>query len=336
MLSALPAFFIPALTFYGFYLGGLWSFLGLAYVFGLHPVLDQIIGDRVLQRTSHARAELLLNLTLPTMFLLWAYCLSQLPRFDGLSLVGAILSLGAAGGAFGITASHELIHRTHRLQQYQGVGLLALVNYSHFSIEHVYGHHKWVATPHDPATSRLGESVYKFWIRSIWGGFDSAIRISKQFKQQSKLQAGLFIQGLLLPLAFAIGGSQALLAHLASSLVAILLLETINFIEHYGLVRQQIGNKQFEPVKPNHSWDSHRYLTNSSLFNLGLHSHHHYKASVPYEQLRATSEAPVLPFGYSVMFLIALAPPLWRRVMDPRVKALSSEPSQTDVTHQPA
>jgi alkane 1-monooxygenase len=173
-----------------------------------------------------------------------------------------------------------------------------------------------------------------FWIRSIWGGLDSAIRISKQFKQQSKLKMGFFLQGLLLPLAFAIGGSKALLAHLAASAVAILLLETINFIEHYGLLRQKAGNNQFEPVKPHHSWDSHRYLTNSSLFNLGLHSHHHWKASVPFEGLRAMSAAPLLPYGYSVMFLIALIPPLWRRVMDPRVKALSpAEPNHQTVHH---
>jgi alkane 1-monooxygenase len=244
------------------------------------------------------------------------------------------------GGVVGINVSHELVHRSNRFDRSLGSVLLVLVCYYHWGIEHVAGHHRSVATPGDPATARLGESLPAFFVRALRTGFSSAWRIAAGRNARRNIQSPLrnpVLYGGLSSAAvacvlFAAFGLRALLFFFAQSIVAIGFLETINYVEHYGLERRLVRPGVYERVTPLHSWNSPQWLTNVLLFNLQRHSDHHAWPTRPYYKLRHHPEAPQLPTGYAGMALLAMIPPLWRRVMDPRVEAHRSRiaPSEPD------
>jgi alkane 1-monooxygenase len=203
-----------------------------------------------------------------------------------------------------------------------------MVSYLHWGIEHVSGHHRRAATPEDPATARYGEALPAFLVRSVTGSFVSAWRIEVARNERrgrsplgNRVLWGVVVScGLTLAIGLALG-PKAVAFFLAQSAVAIVLLETINYVEHYGLERRQIRPGVYERVTPLHSWNSSQRLTNTLLFNLQRHSDHHAHAARPYYQLRHYPESPQLPTGYAGMALLAMVPPLWRRVMNPRVQA---------------
>ncbi len=317
--------FVPVLiALLGISQGGWATFAGVVYVFGLHPVLDAILGNSPMQASEGTFLEdLFLVFCLPAQLALLGYAFLRLDSMamqSSLSFWGTVLSVGSVGGAVGITASHELIHRKQGWMRAIGVALLSLVLYAHFRIEHVFGHHRNVSTPNDPASSRKGESVYAFWLRSLIGTVRSAWTLEKGRGWQNRIGHYVLIQALILGLVSYCFGPDALSFFVAQACVAVLLLETTNYIEHYGLQRKPLGEGRFEPVSEIHSWDSARIMTNWTLFNLGMHAHHHRSASVPYPQLEPSGAAAhELPAGYSAMLLLALVPPLWRKVMDPRV-----------------
>jgi alkane 1-monooxygenase len=247
-----------------------------------------------------------------------------------LELVGATLSVGATTGAIGMAVAHELIHRRHGYARAFGAILLASVTYPHFAIEHVKGHHRHVGTPRDPATARLGESLYRFVPRSVVGGLISAWQIERlrlwerEAGTWSRHNVMLRYAALVLATYGAIAivlGPLALALFAGQSLVAIAALEVINYIEHYGLLRKKSSAYEYERVKPEHSWDSPNRISNWMLMNLPRHSDHHLSAAKRYQSLELLTHAPRLPGGYGAMFLLALVPPLWFRVMDPRVAA---------------
>jgi alkane 1-monooxygenase len=309
--------------------GGLWLYLPLIYGFVVHPILDRLVGavaDPTFAPGDEKIAEGLLILTLPVYFALLLFSLSRAHLFatPWEFYIGAY-AIGLNGGVIGITAAHELVHRKDRWQRGIGVALLSMVSYSHFRVEHVFGHHRWVATHRDPATARLGENIFTFWVRSIVGSYVSAWKIELENSAKKRgLISNRMVHYHLLQIAWmaavwAIFGTHGLVFFIIQSAAAIWLLETINFVEHYGLVRNELPGGRHEPVAPKHSWDTNFALTNLSLFNLGMHARHHESASVPFEKLRAEPGAPALPAGYSAMLLLALVPPLWRSVMDPRV-----------------
>jgi alkane 1-monooxygenase len=248
--------------------------------------------------------------------------------------LGLVLSLGAAGGILAINPAHELIHRTSPWLRRTGGWLLASVGYGAFKIEHIRGHHLRVATPEDTATARLGMSVYTFIPRSIIGTLRHAYaldaRESRRWGVASALVWGSWTfawcwlepwSGAMLWQALAGLGLAAVV-----SLVAIVELELINYIEHYGLERERQPSGRYETVAEHHSWNVNTPLVNAYLFNLQRHSDHHAHAARPYSALRSMAQAPQLPANYGLMIALALVPPWWRRIMDPRVQRVRRGP----------
>ena len=229
--------------------------------------------------------------------------------------------------------AHELIHKSSKLDRAGGLALLANTAYMHFYIEHLVGHHGRVATHEDPATARLGESFYRYYPRAVSGSWLSAwdIEVERLGRQGLRVWGGhnrmlwYVVTPLAIALAFALGwGPAAAAFYAAQAVVAFSLLEAVNYLEHYGLVRSQLENGRHERVTVMHSWSTDQRLTNYFLFNLQRHADHHVNAARPYPALQHVEHSPQLPTGYAGMVLLALVPPLWRRVMDPRVAAVRS------------
>lgn len=224
------------------------------------------------------------------------------------------ITIGLYTGGLGITVGHELCHKKEKLPRIIGDLLLASVCYQHFAVEHVKGHHLNVSTPEDPASARKNENVYTFLLRTISGSFIHALKIdSKEV-----------LKGMLLTTAFALisylVSKEVFIFFLIQSIVAILLLELVNYVEHYGLSRKELQNGRYEKVLPIHSWNSSHMFSNFLLFNLQRHSDHHALAHIPYTNLKHHEDAPQLPSGYPGMILLALIPPLWFRIMNPKLE----------------
>ena len=319
-------------------LGGSGWLIVPVVAFGAIPLLDTLLGKDADVRDASAPRPLafdaILGLWLPAQLACIVAGTLVAAQLTTVQLLGFALACGIVSGGGGITVAHELCHRKARWARASAEALMASVFYSWFTVEHVLGHHRNVATPVDPATSRLGETVYTFWFRSVFGGLRSAWRLeSERVRKRGirglgdrRLRMGL--EGLVVvALAVGLGGPWGLLFVALQGLVAVTLLEVINYVEHYGLQRQQLPNGRYERVQPWHSWNSNQALTNRFLFNLQRHADHHAFAYRPYDHLRPWLDAPELPMGYPSMVLLALFPPLWRRVMDPRVHALQASAS---------
>lgn len=342
-MNALPhllAYVGPALLALGAVLGGGWTFLPVIFIFGLLPVLDDRVGRHDANPPAASRGprfvfDLALWLFVPVQTAAILLVLARLTSGDApapfIETIGLTLSLGVISGSGGIVVAHELMHRASAFSRALAEILMTQASYAHFCIEHVYGHHRHVATPLDPATSRRGESVFAFVPRSILGGALSAWRIEGERVARAGVAFTLRDRRLRMPLVMALVyagiaalfGARGAALFLAQSAIAVVLLEVINYLEHYGLSRREIAPGRYERVGPEHSWNSSHRVSNLYLFNLARHSDHHYLASRPYEALRHWDdrEAPQLPTGYAAMLLVALVPPLWFRVMDPRVDA---------------
>lgn len=242
-------------------------------------------------------------------------------------VAGLVLTLGTNNG-LGINVAHEINHKFSRLSKVFGVLAIAPTFYGQFLIEHNRGHHINVATPKDPASARMGEPFWTFAVRSITMGLASACRLEMaRLKRDSRplfklLSSPLLLSWLTSAALFALvydwGGPDALVFFAAQALMGVILLEAVNYVEHYGLLRKNIGGR-YERCAPEHSWNSNKLVSNMGLFNLQRHSDHHANSSRPYEMLRHFESAPQLPSGYAAMIVLALFPPLWFRVMDRRV-----------------
>jgi alkane 1-monooxygenase len=329
---------VPLAAAVGIELGGSWLLALPAVIFALVPLVDELSldtenadEDELERRARNPIFELWLFLWVPCQLALVAWALHEVAR-GGRSLgdrVGIVFDVGLTCGGIGNTIAHELMHRADRLHQALAELLMTVVSYPHFCIEHVLGHHRNVATDRDPATARLGENVYRYLPRTIAGGLVSAFRIEGQRMARRARRFGLADRRVRMPLllvfmyvgTWATLGRDGALALAGMGAVATLLLEVINYVEHYGLVRRELASGDLERVSPAHSWNAAERVSASLLFELSRHADHHANASRPYWALRHFPEAPQLPLGYSGMLLCALVPPLWRRVMDPRVHA---------------
>ena len=329
-------FTVPALVVAGILFGGAWAVAVPLYVFIIVPVADRLLGD-VIRNPDRSSVETTSTLHL---VLLVAYVAVQLGvtawalvavsgGIPAVQIVGLAVGLGISNGAVGITVAHEFIHRSRRWERGCGVALLASVWYAHFRIEHVQGHHATVATPHDPATARRGQSVYSFWAQSVIGGLRSAWRIeARRLERMGRpiasarnrmiwyalLQTGIAVA------IVAVLGPVALAVFLVQAFVAFSLLEIVNYVEHYGLERRHEGGR-YARVEPSHSWDSPRRLTNYLLINLQRHSDHHLAPQHRYYLLHHRPDAPRLPAGYAEMVLLALLPRAWFARIDPILEA---------------
>lgn len=336
----LLAYMIPAITLLGSAMGGVWYWLTPVVFFGVVPILDELLPVNRQNWKPAEEADVLvawgytmvLRLWLPIQLAVIGYGVA-IASSGGLSLTeatGLVLSVGITSGA-GINIAHELMHRTDRRDRGIAELLMMSVSYTHFCVEHVWGHHKKVATRHDPATSRLGESVYEFLPRSIIGGFKSFLHIERQLVAKKGIKS-LSLRDrrtryLVMLMAMYTGvalmtGFMGLAFVVMQGVVAVVMLEVINYLEHYGLERHEITPERFERVEPIHSWSSPHRLTGWILVGLPRHADHHARAARPYPILRHLDEAPQLPMGYATMFLAALVPPIWRRLMNPCVKAV--------------
>ncbi|WP_327151995.1 alkane 1-monooxygenase [Nocardia sp. NBC_01329] len=243
--------------------------------------------------------------------------------------LGLTATLGIVSG-IGINAAHELGHRAEHLERRLARIALAQSGYGHFFIEHNRGHHVRVATPEDPASSRFGESLWAFIPRSVRGGFRSALTLEREllsrkgrkwFSRDNHLLQAWSMSVVLFGSMIIVFGPVVIPFLALQAVIGIGLLETVNYIEHYGLLRARRADGRYERCSPRHSWNSDRLVTNIFLLHLQRHSDHHANPGRRYQTLRSSQEAPQLPFGYATMILIAAVPPLWRAVMDHRVLA---------------
>ena len=202
----------------------------------------------------------------------------------------------------------------------------------HFIVEHNRGHHKNVGTPQDPASAKLNEPVYTFWIRTVIGSFLSAWNIERNERRKqgrgvwslgNEVIRLVVIEAAFLSVIYWIGGTNALIPFAFAAGIGILLLETVNYIEHYGLRRRLLPNGKYERVQPWHSWNSDYPLGRIILFELTRHSDHHYKTSKKYQVLEHLDESPQLPTGYPGMMLLSLVPPVWFKVVNPLIAEIN-------------
>jgi alkane 1-monooxygenase len=337
-LKYLFAYIVPLLVAVSLWLGGWGSYLTVGVLFGFIPLLELLLPQQkendppALEEAKRVNRfyDVLLYLNVPIQLGLmgWYLWLMQENSYAPYEWVGMALAMGMGCGIMGINVAHELGHRSKKYEQWMAQTLLLTTLYMHFFVEHNRGHHKYVSTPLDPATARRGEPVYVFWVRSIVMSFVSAWKLEQKRMELAGKPVwnadNLMVRFTVLQVAVCvlIGtfiGLKALAAFLAASLIGILLLETVNYIEHYGLLRREIRPGVYERVLPCHSWNSDHALGRILLYELTRHSDHHYLASRKYQTLRRHEESPCLPTGYPGMMLLSLIPPLWFRIMDPNL-----------------
>ena len=265
-----------------------------------------------------------------TLFGLLAY-VSWTEHLGTWEQIGIFFGVGVITGTVGINYSHELLHQRPKIEVWMADLLLAMVMYSHFRSEHVLVHHRYVATPRDPVTARYNTGFHRFFPRVVWQTYISAFGAEKTVLRRKGKEwydpANPFwrywaLQLAFLALAFAIGGIAGIALFLFQSIIAIWQLELVNYIEHYGLTRKHLGKGKYEYVQPRHSWNASHKVSNWLLINLQRHSDHHFKADRRFPLLQSydETEAPQLPHGYPLMTMLAMVPPLWRRVMNPKVR----------------
>jgi alkane 1-monooxygenase len=288
--------------------GNLYSFTGALIVFCIHPILDYVLGQPKLNGTfkrvlfQPLIANLFLYLSTPFCILFLLHSFYQFSKqTEMLSVIGNALSTGTLMGVIAINTAHELVHRRQRWQRFLGLVNLTLVNFTWWKIAHVDLHHRHVSTPLDHASSKKNEIIYTFWIRNFFG----SLLESYKFKPKEAIIYTLF-NFIFNFLILSVFGIRVLIFSLAVSVLAIIMLLSVDYIEHYGLSRTLRDDGRYEPVQHKHSWDCSYLLTNFTLFNLGYHAHHHSRASVPFHNLELQESAPKMKYGYSLMMLRAL------------------------------
>ena len=342
----LTAFIIPALTVLGFYLGGWWNYTTVIFVFLIIPMSDILIGKDpenmddadalVISEQFYYRFITYVWAIFQLVFLVWACAMITSTTLDINEWIGFVLSFALVTGGIGITVGHELGHKKSALERFYSKLILMTVCYMHFYIEHNRGHHVNVATPKDPATSRKGEGFYRFWLRSVVGSYFSAWEIENARLKRKGLKVFSLKNDMIwfTVLPFLLALTLTILASIwqnrwvwevpvfffTQAILAFSLLEIVNYIEHYGIVRKEIAPGKYERVNPMHSWNSNHRLSNFFLFQLQRHSDHHANAIKRYQVLKHYDESPQLPSGYPAMILLASFPPLWFKYMNPKLK----------------
>ena len=328
------AYLIPATAALGMLLGGSWSWVTPVVTFAAIPAVDWWLGadPRPIATPPTVRANLPLYLALPVQYGLIVLLATRLAdTVEPVEYVGWIVSTGLASASLGIVVAHELVHRRNRIEYWCGKLLLLPVLYMHFAIEHVRGHHERVATSADPASAAGGVSLYRFLPRSVTGQLRSAWRLeAARLKRKDRPtlcrdneMLGICAIQIIWMTGWAVFDLRVALALILTAAIAVSLLEIINYVEHYGLRRSTDANGRPEPVRAQHSWNSDHRASRAMLFELPRHTDHHMSGARPYSTLQSVPHAPHLPAGYPAMVLLALVPPLWFKVMDPRVQTVS-------------
>jgi len=322
---------------------GLWTFALPIYAFAFIPLLEQIIPatgrnlteQEEAQEAKNPAYDYVLYVMVPILYgyLLYGVFSLQEEGLTTLELAGRVSSIGLAMVAAGINIGHELGHRSAWHEQLTGKALLLPSLQMHFFIEHNRGHHKRVATDDDPASARYGELLYTFWFRSWLGGYISAWKLENErlrrkgvpvFSLHNEMIRFEIIQIIYIATLGLLAGWRVALYFIIAAVIAKLLLETINYIEHYGLARRKSADG-YERVMPVHSWNSNHWIGRVILFELTRHSDHHYKASRKYQILKHYEDVPQLPGGYPAMIMLSFIPPLWFYVMHREIRKFRQE-----------
>ena len=337
-LKYLFAYTIPAATLVSITSEGFFTYTTLIYAFVIIPVLETIFKEveskeeytksEVQNKLSNIFFDILLYLNIPFVFALLAlglYNLNQL-ELDLFETVGMVLSLGILLATNAINVGHELGHRKPLIERCLSKLLYLPCLYMHFYIEHNFGHHNNVATPKDPATAKFNQTVYSFWFTSVIGQYFSAWRLQLQLLKiknlgflsikNDMLYYTIFELAYLLVI-YSFFGFYGLFLAVIIGVLSFLFLETINYIEHYGLLREKLPSGRYERVQSHHSWNSNHFIGRIVLYELTRHSDHHFKASKKYQILENKRESPQLPYGYPTSILLALVPWLWFSLVNP-------------------
>ena len=328
-----------------YYISHNWTFFVFVYAYILVPILDEVV-NRDSQNASAEEYEKLIkdcyfdflvysHVYIQYFMLAWCCYVLTHDNLIWWQVAGLMLSQGVYASTI-INVAHELGHRASPVAQFHSRMALLSVCYMHFLVEHNRGHHVHVATPLDPATAKKNQTIFSFWKQTLIGGFQSAWNIEKKLlEKQGKTSWNVrneMIWVIVLPIVlggfltlFFSGISEKLewivpIFFVVQSIIAILSLECVNYIEHYGIVRREISEGKYEKVNPLHSWNANHFYSNLMLFQLQRHSDHHAYASRPYQVLRHFNESPQLPFGYTMMILMSLVPPIWFKVMNKRLE----------------
>ncbi len=316
---------------------GIFWFYGPVLVFGIFPLLDLLVGldarnppesvikaleqDRYYRWCTYAYIPVQYA---GLIFACWEWSYGDLSVLES---IGLALTVAMVSG-IAINTAHELGHKRASLERRLSKVALAQSGYGHFFIEHNRGHHVRVATPEDPASSRLGESFYRFWPRTVSGSLRSAwelerVRLgrleSSMWTPRNDILSAWAMTVVLFGALVAVFGLVVLPYLVIQAVLGFSLLEVVNYLEHYGLLRQRREDGRYERTQPEHSWNSNNTASNVLLYHLQRHSDHHANPVRRYQALRHVEQAPQLPTGYAGMILTAVIPPLWRRIMDRRV-----------------
>ncbi len=341
--SALPfflSFILIPLVWTGALLGGWWVVITPLVTWYLFSAIDLLVG----LNTENADLEttedqlywykLLTQIWVPLQFLTMMGLIAYTVRAEhlgGWEVFGVMFGVGVMSGTVGIVYSHELMHQKNKFERLLGDLLMAMVLYSHFRSEHLLVHHRYVGTPRDPVTARYNEGFHRFYPRVLWQSLTSSFKAERDMLARKNLpwhhKSNPFwrycgLQLVMMLCAFVVGGWLGFLLFIFQASVAIWQLEVVNYVEHYGLTRLHLGDGKYEHVKPHHSWNAAHKATNWLMINLQRHSDHHYKPDrrFPLLQNYSDAEAPQLPYGYPFMSVCAMMPPLWKKVMNPKVK----------------
>lgn len=337
-LKYLAAYSIPIAAIMSLELQGFWSFLTPVYAFAILPLLELVLPidntnlntEQVKNKQSNNYYDWLLYLNIPIVYGILFLGLITVTRqhLELFELVGTTLSIGIVLGVNGINVGHELGHRLDTNERFLGKILLLPSLYMHFFIEHNFGHHLNAATKEDPATAKYNQSVYSFWWTSTTRQYFSAWNIQKKrlknsnqgfFSFKNDMFWYLVFQSIYLLAVYLLFNALGLWVAIGAALVGFLLLETVNYIEHYGLLRLKTKSGRYERVKQVHSWNSNHILGRIVLYELTRHSDHHYRAAKKYQVLDCHEQSPQMPFGYPTSMVMALVPPLWFKVMNKRI-----------------
>ena len=325
--------FPGVITFYGISLGGYWTYGNFIFSLGLLPLIEMVLPEDTDNKFN--QQDIIPDMILGAHVLMQVLIMSILfhsianDRFNQFELIGAVLSVGLHSGSGAIVVAHELIHRKNAFWQSMGKLLLFSAGNFYFFIEHLKVHHKWVGTSNDPATALRGESLYRFFIRSVVGQLSGAWKIEASRMKQSGYSVfsfrnyvftSILLTTLLLIFLAVEAGWIAVSFFMVQALLANFLLEYTNYIEHYGLQRDPK-----ERTTEIHSWQSDKIVSRFILIDLSRHADHHYYASKPYHRLDSYENSPVLPAGYTSSFYLALVPSLWFRIMDNRLDQFHSQ-----------
>jgi len=341
-LKYLSILILPIVVYISFTSKGLLTHLPAIVFFFLLPLLELLIKpnkENLTKEEEKTEKEnkiytYILYGTLPVQlgFLGFFFYIIQEVGLTNTELVGRIFGMGIMCSIIGINVGHELGHRNNRINEFIGEILLLTSLNTHFLPYHNGGHHLNVATPKDAATARKNEIIFLFWIRSHFTSYIQAWKIENNrlknsgrssFHYQNRMITYTICNLLLIGGIYFFYGQFVMISFLSAAITGIILLETVNYIEHYGLLRKQDDNGRYEKVKRHHSWNSDHQIGQALLFNLSRHSDHHYNGSKQYQLLKSVPESPQMPTGYPGMMILALLPPFWFMVMNKKIKTLS-------------